>query len=240
MNRRKERFFVETFVMVMFPVALLVACTTNGEGTSTAAQTSVVTHERTAVIPGYVETGALPFGNVLPELSSESGSAPAWSLDRQDVEMGMASPSLQLAVYKPMQAGAKNVATSGSVQMVNYSEPEQLEKLDHYTFHFDTDDYNIGAANLAELKTHAEFLKRYPNFTLTISGHTDQSGSRTYNQKLSEQRAQLVAEVLKTHGVSASQLIVDGYGETVPVSENAAENRRVELEYTQALLLSAM
>ena len=57
----------------------------------------------------------------------------------------------------------------------------------------------------------------------------------------SEQRAQLVADVLLTYGAPKSQLIVDGYGETVPVSQDSLEaNRRVELEYSQSLLLSAM
>ena len=50
-----------------------------------------------------------------------------------------------------------------------------------------------------------------------------------------------MADVLLTYGAPKSQLIVDGYGETVPVSQDSLEaNRRVELEYSQSLLLSAM
>ncbi|MGD8560624.1 MAG: OmpA family protein [Gammaproteobacteria bacterium] len=240
MNRRKERFFVETFVMVMFPVALLVACTTNGEGTSSTVQKTAEMQRQTVTAPGVVKTSALPFGSAVPAPSSEDDASLSWSFGQKDDEVVVVSPSLHLAVYKPSQASASNVSADESVQMVNYIEPRQLEILDRYTFHFDTNEYNISADKLGELKTHAEFLKRYPSFTLTISGHTDQSGSRSYNQKLSEQRAQLIAEILKTYGVPASQLIVDGYGETVPMSENPAENRRVELEYSQALLLSSM
>jgi peptidoglycan-associated lipoprotein len=110
-----------------------------------------------------------------------------------------------------------------------------------YIFRFESNGYNIAADDMTSLKQHAEFLLHNPNFSLTVNGHTDSTGSSAYNQKLSEQRAQFVADILVTFGAPQAQLIVDGYGETVPVSRNKLEeNRRVELEYTQTMMLSAM
>jgi outer membrane protein OmpA-like peptidoglycan-associated protein len=238
MNRRKERF-VETFVTVMFPVALLVACTTNGNETSVNDKTPTVEFTQPAPQAGPIETSALPFGNALSTQPAPANRDLTRDFDQEDNSDVMVSPSLHLAIYKPMQPDAGQVATDESVQMVKYSEPHALAELDQYTFHFASDDYNLDEKNLSALKAHADFLKDHPNFTLTISGHTDRSGAKAYNQKLSEQRAQLVAEILTTYGVPQSQLIVDGYGETVPVSDKPEENRRVELEYSQTLLVSS-
>jgi outer membrane protein OmpA-like peptidoglycan-associated protein len=68
---------------------------------------------------------------------------------------------------------------------------------------------------------------------LEIVGHTDSKGSKAYNQKLSERRAQAVADFLRTFGVK-NNMSVSGMGETQPVADNAtdagrAQNRRVEI-----------
>ena len=69
--------------------------------------------------------------------------------------------------------------------------------------------------------------------SLEIVGHTDSKGSKAYNQKLSERRAQAVADFLRTFGVK-NNMSVSGMGETQPVADNAtdagrAQNRRVEI-----------
>jgi outer membrane protein OmpA-like peptidoglycan-associated protein len=67
-----------------------------------------------------------------------------------------------------------------------------------------------------------------------VAGHTDGTGTVVYNQALSERRAQAVATYLTAHhGISSSQLIMQGYGETKPIASNDSEsgqalNRRVE------------
>lgn len=71
------------------------------------------------------------------------------------------------------------------------------------------------------------------NPTITIDGHTDDTGENTYNQTLSEKRAQAVSDALKTRGVT-NTLTVTGHGETQPLVENDSEankalNRRVTI-----------
>lgn len=77
-------------------------------------------------------------------------------------------------------------------------------------------------------------LAKYNETTLRVTGHTDSTGSDSYNQQLSEQRAQSVADNLMSHGVENLRLYVQGMGEKQPVADNAtpegrAANRRVEL-----------
>ncbi|KVD59166.1 flagellar motor protein MotB [Burkholderia ubonensis] len=70
--------------------------------------------------------------------------------------------------------------------------------------------------------------------SIEVSGYTDSQGSDAYNQRLSEQRAQTVAQYLSDHGVRARQFSAKGYGKANPVASNAtaqgrAKNRRVEI-----------
>jgi len=85
--------------------------------------------------------------------------------------------------------------------------------------------------NLHEL---AVSLVRYPDSDLLILGHTDDIGPATYNQGLSERRANAAATVLITNGVSGTRMATRGMGETEPVGFNETDmgrqaNRRVEI-----------
>jgi len=238
MNRRKERF-IESFVFVMFPVALLVACTTNGNDTLSSKERNILNYAEFANAEGIRKTSALPYGQSAISEDDANIENLEWSVLKGDEDQYvMVAPSLHLAIFKPTENGIEN---NNAVRVVKYNEKPAVSMPEKYIFRFDSNNYNVAAEEMDELKQHADFLLKNPNFTLTISGHTDQVGSESYNQKLSEQRAQFVADILVTFGVPKSQIIVDGYGETLPISQhNPAENRRVELEYSQSLLVSAM
>ncbi len=70
--------------------------------------------------------------------------------------------------------------------------------------------------------------------TIHIMGHTDSIGSDAYNLRLSERRAQAVANYLSAHGLQSQRVVVTGRGEREPVASNhtargRAQNRRVEI-----------
>lgn len=99
-------------------------------------------------------------------------------------------------------------------------------------FDFDSDVLRPEAqANLRELATS---LEKYGDSDLLILGHTDAVGSTTYNQGLSERRANAVATYLAARGVSRARMGTRGLGETDPIAPNETEagrqaNRRVEV-----------
>ncbi|MGS0893221.1 OmpA family protein [Burkholderia stagnalis] len=69
---------------------------------------------------------------------------------------------------------------------------------------------------------------------VTVNGYTDDVGTDTFNQGLSERRAAAIAGYLGDHGLRAGQFVVRGYGKSNPVASNAtvdgrARNRRVEI-----------
>jgi len=85
------------------------------------------------------------------------------------------------------------------------------------------------------LKKVADLLKKYPDYKLLISGHTDSIGTEAGNLKLSKARAKTCADFLTKRGISPSRLSHDGYGESQPVADNNTsagrlKNRRVEFK----------
>lgn len=100
---------------------------------------------------------------------------------------------------------------------------------------FDTDSTLIKPAFRDTLDRVAQSMVQYPNSLIDVYGHTDSTGSDTYNQTLSERRAQAVASYLSSRGVAAARIRSQGFGETQPVASNATEegrsaNRRVEIK----------
>ncbi|MEW5756195.1 MAG: OmpA family protein [Pseudomonadota bacterium] len=91
------------------------------------------------------------------------------------------------------------------------------------------------------IKQYAALLLQNPNSVLTIRGHADAQGPASYNQSLSEQRAQKVGELLVAEGVPTAQLRISGMGDRIPVTDAKAytQNRRVELSYGDTQLAAA-
>ncbi len=77
-------------------------------------------------------------------------------------------------------------------------------------------------------------MKKHPETTVVIEGHTSQVGKAQYNQYLSEQRAEAVASLLTSeYGIEAARVSSKGYGETrlldtALTKEAHAKNRRIE------------
>jgi len=102
---------------------------------------------------------------------------------------------------------------------------------------FATDSSNLNVNLRSDLFVLAENLNKYPNSIVTVTGHTDNTGSAAHNQLLSQDRAQSVASVLTMGGVSGSRLRIVGAGEDQPIASNAtaggrAQNRRVDITIT--------
>jgi outer membrane protein OmpA-like peptidoglycan-associated protein len=99
-------------------------------------------------------------------------------------------------------------------------------------FAFDSDVIQAAAGtNLSEL---ASSLQKYPESQLLIVGHTDNVGDDSYNQRLSERRANSAAAYLAAQGVATTRLTASGKGESEPVTTNDTDagrqqNRRVEV-----------
>ncbi len=115
--------------------------------------------------------------------------------------------------------------------------PPMKKKIVLRGVNFDTDKWNIRTDAKPILDEAASTLKENTDVNVSVEGHTDSRASDAHNQKLSERRADSVADYLEKGGVGKSRLSTIGYGESQPVASNDTadgmqQNRRVELRIT--------
>ena len=100
---------------------------------------------------------------------------------------------------------------------------------------FDTNKYALKAASKNELANFANVLNNNTDCSVAVQGYTDSTGSDKVNNPLSQNRANAVANYLRSCGVSNNQLkSVQGFGSSNPVADNSTaagrqQNRRVEV-----------
>jgi OOP family OmpA-OmpF porin len=98
---------------------------------------------------------------------------------------------------------------------------------------FETGEAKLLPSSFTELDSVAVYLNSKPTLKIEITGHTDNKGSETINQTLSEKRAQAVADYLVSKKIEPTRITYKGYGSQKPITTNETEegrklNRRVE------------
>lgn len=132
-------------------------------------------------------------------------------------------------------AELRNSFGNGEIEVINTGN-ELIVRMPEAIL-FATDSASLNPNLRSDLFVLAESLNKYPQSIVTVTGHTDNTGSAGYNQDLSERRASSVAQVLRSGGVSSSRLRVVGAGENRPIATNQtaagrAQNRRVDITIT--------
>jgi outer membrane protein OmpA-like peptidoglycan-associated protein len=99
---------------------------------------------------------------------------------------------------------------------------------------FDTNKSDLKPAAQSNLQNLAASLQKNPETNILIVGHTDNTGSDTYNMDLSVRRAESVKSYIVAGNVAASRLQTQGKGESEPIADNTtvdgrSQNRRVEI-----------
>ena len=99
---------------------------------------------------------------------------------------------------------------------------------------FDVNKFDLRPQAKTNIESLARILNKYPDTNILVEGDTDNTGSEDYNQRLSERRAQSVANHLMGLGVPGPRISTVGLGESNPVASNDTDagrqqNRRVEV-----------
>ncbi len=106
--------------------------------------------------------------------------------------------------------------------------------------HFDADllfpvnSSTLGRGSRQSLEQTSQVLHEFRKTALIAQGHTDSTGSASYNLSLSERRAHAVTNFMLGRGIDRTRMVAVGYGESEPVADNGTEagrrqNRRVDL-----------
>ena len=192
-------------------LSLVAACTTP-TGDPDRARTGVLT----GALAGGLLGAAAGSGSRAPEMilgagiGAIAGGAIGTHLDRQAAELRSSLGP---------QVGVVNTGNEIVVTM-----PQDIL--------FATDSYSVRPDLAQMLRSVAQNINSYPLSIVYVTGHTDSTGSESYNQQLSLRRADAVAGVLIGAGVPANRVQARGMGESQPIASNdtasgRAQNRRV-------------
>lgn len=135
-----------------------------------------------------------------------------------------------------------NITASKTIvhDVVTNKLPEKPLVLENIYYEFNSDKLTPGAMMSIDT-TLLVILNENPNIVIELSSHTDSKGSDSYNEVLSQKRANSVVKYLISKGINPARLVAKGYGETMPVAPNEnpdgtdnpegrAKNRRTEFK----------
>lgn len=167
------------------------------------------------VVVGLLTAGSNPFKSAMIGAAAGAlvGGAVGNYMDRQEAKL------------RQQMAGT-------GVDVVRNGDHITLDVPGGVTFAFDSADLN--SQFYPVLDKVAGTLTEYDKTVIEVAGHTDSVGSDTYNQGLSQRRADNVKAYLASHGVPGTRVVTVGAGEVHPVASNdteegRAQNRRVEI-----------
>lgn len=209
MKHYTQRFFILTLAL-----ALLVSSCKNMNRTQKGAVIGTAGGAAVGAVIGKA-TGNTALGAILgATVGGVTGAVIGRKMDKQAEEI-------------------KNEVPGAKVERVG--EGIVVEFNNQILFGFDRSDLGPDAkGSLDELIT---ILNKYPDTNIEIQGHTDNTGTESYNQGLSERRAEAVAVYLRAKSIRSNRITTKGFGETAPKYSNDTENgqsmnRRVDFLIT--------
>ena len=212
------RFNIKTPVAFMSAIMLLSACSTDpytGERKSSNTAVGATIGAMVGAIGGAIIGGDNKRKSMLigAGIGAIAGGGAGFYMDRQEAKL------------------REKLQNSG-VQVVRDGDNIILNMPGNITFASNSSEVNGDFGEV--LSSVSLVLNEYEKTYVDVLGHTDSSGANSYNQSLSERRAQSVANILANDGIISERLIVRGLGEDFPIADNGNEqgkslNRRVEI-----------
>jgi peptidoglycan-associated lipoprotein len=242
--------FLENFVMMSFPFALAVGCTSTAEQSSRSSFPDDIT-----IIQEYPANSkhnqwiSQNESEDVYENSKSQASVPASGDFGADYEnennlgedMYLKTANSKTGLF--VEPNSNPRVSEKTVSSINDNEllkvnvpqaaPHTMQSPAQDIIYFEVNKHAISASDFDILKQHASYLQNNANLVLYVDGFSDNRGPANLNYQLSKKRAQQVADLLIRYGAPESRIKVNGYGESFPqihVSDWDA-NRRVELEY---------
>jgi outer membrane protein OmpA-like peptidoglycan-associated protein len=197
-------------------VAAIAGCT-NLDGSTSRTGTGALIGTGVGALAGRAIDGGGTAGTIIGGVAGNiAGAAIGAALDRQHRQL-----------EQGLEGSGATVVNTGNQLVVTL--PEAIT--------FDVDSAAVHPDYVDEIAFIARSLRDNPQSTVRVIGHTDNTGSTSHNQGLSERRAAAVAAILTGNGVEPWRVATAGVGYSQPVASNdtpggRAQNRRVEIVIT--------
>ncbi len=201
-----------------------------------AEKYALIAEQRSTLLQhqAQIENGKLERTNAQMDLRANEADA----AKREALDMTARAEQLQQEVElreQKLQAQLAEISELKALQAQNTDRGMVLTLGDVL---FDTGESTLRAGAINNIEQVARFLKKYPDRTLQIEGHTDSTGDDDFNFNLSTERALAVRSVLQEKGIDGSRIVARGLGENAPIASNSVaegrqRNRRVEIIFNQ-------
>ncbi|MGD9982268.1 MAG: OmpA family protein [Hyphomonadaceae bacterium] len=188
-------------------------------------------------VTGEREPNRTGTGAILGAIIGAGAGTLAGGDDRRNAMIGagvgaLAGAAIGNYMDRTYQNLRERLANTGvGVERVNQAQIRLIFPAD-LTFDFNRD--TVKSQFVGTLRDTGAVLREYDQTTVDVIGHADSVGSDEYNLDLSERRADNVADILQSGGVSSYRILKEGRGERQPIASNStdsgrAQNRRVEV-----------
>ncbi len=211
---------MQKFLIFIMAAVLTTACTTNPYTGEQQVSKSVLG-------TGIGAASGAALGAIGGAIAGDAGKGAA-------IGAGVgALAGLGVGVYMDRQEAQLRQRLAGSGVRV-LREGNYLRLIMPGNITFATDSSNISPQFYNTLNAVVTVLNGFPETLIRVTGHTDATGSDQYNLKLSQRRADSVAQYLIAQGVAPNRVVATGMGESMPIASNntavgRAQNRRVEI-----------
>jgi outer membrane protein OmpA-like peptidoglycan-associated protein len=175
----------------------------------------------------YVASQRVKIAELIAESKEADIELENMKLERQRVQLDLRADEIE-------RARLETLALQKQMQELQAKNTERGMVLTLGDVLFDTNEATLKSYAGRNMDKIADFMRKYPKRVAMVEGHTDSMGDDDYNMDLSRDRAFAVRTALVKRGVSMSRITTQGFGEAVPVANNATtngrqENRRVEI-----------
>ena len=207
-----------------------------------AAEAAATRHDDKAIAqPAYLAVQAARLAQAHGAAKADDARVAAGQGERDKIQLAARTRDAATAKLATNEAlGQRDAATEQSARL--QAEVDQLKAkptprglvLTLGDVLFDTGRSQLNPGSARKLDQLAQFLADHPERRVQIDGFTDNVGTESYNQDLSQRRADAVKSSLVTRGINSTRIGSQGYGKTFPVADNTDSggrqlNRRVEV-----------
>ncbi|BFM49912.1 OmpA family protein [Marinomonas sp. THO17] len=171
-----------------------------------------------------VATSPITEPKSISEVETQANTQPSQLVETDPIDTTSLDNSEQMdpLPLPPITVDGKEPSLSEQAAIVAAQPPVKLN------IQFASNQTRVQQKFYPEVEKLATFMTDNPNTTVVIEGHTDDTGAASYNQKVSEERANAIADVLvEVFGIDENRVSAIGYGEDKPLFDNdSAEHRQ--------------
>jgi len=199
------------------------------------AEAASMHHEDAAIAqPAYLAAQTARLAQAHAAAKADDARVAAGQAERDRIQLAARSRDVNTALGQRDEAADHAAALQAEVDQLKAKPTPRGLVLTLGDVLFDTGKAQLNPGAARKLDQLAQFLADHPERRVQIDGFTDSVGTDSYNQDLSQRRADAVKSALVTRGINPTRIESQGYGKGFPVADNADSggrqlNRRVEV-----------